>query len=112
MPMTTKHTPGPWTARGRIFGRLRVQALNGRFVACILELIGTDDERNREAEDANARLIAAAPDMRAELDPDSLDFVADLLARHYEHRNVVANLREKARRERALLACIDGEDNS
>lgn len=68
-----QHTPGPWTYRlsidGRICGDVRGPA--GRFVA---------DIGAHEESDANARLIASAPDLLAAL-RDALDLlVCDALA--------------------------------
>ena len=55
----SEHTPGPWmVARGV---PAAVDALSGGLVA---EAVGSFDS---DAEKANARLIAAAPDMLAEL---------------------------------------------
>lgn len=59
MSNTTKHTPGPWsyTSRGDIIG-------NG----CSLALVKSSAAIVSEEQDkANARLIAAAPDLLAEL---------------------------------------------
>lgn len=53
---TQKHTPGPWTLAGGITG----QDENGMRspIATI-----SNSWRNREIDDANARLIAAAPEL-------------------------------------------------
>ena len=70
----TKFTPGPWVA-----GR------NGRYVyqeadASPICTVAADVVVNRRAEDsANARLIAAAPDMYAALMLVSIDNTAESL---------------------------------
>lgn len=66
----SKHTPGPWLTEGNF-----VYALNGegkyavnRFSASIQPGYTTDETRTKIAEmEANARLIAAAPDLLAAL---------------------------------------------
>ncbi len=53
--MSTKHTPGPWIVRGGF----SIYAADGKTPvadACLNESVATTDE-------ANARLIAAAPDL-------------------------------------------------
>lgn len=67
--METKHTPGPWTReKDERFKHDRsagVKAASGQYIAAALD-------RNRydldEEVEANARLIAAAPDLLEELD--------------------------------------------
>ena len=55
--MTTQHTPGPWNVTG-----LYVRERDGGLVASIIDL--WHDQKTPKAEkNANARLIAAAPDM-------------------------------------------------
>lgn len=57
--MTTQHTPGPWNARG-----LDVRKKNA--LICVLGIeAGIKQEENEQL--ANARLIAAAPDLLAAL---------------------------------------------
>ena len=59
--MTTQHTPGPWNVTG-----LYVRERDGGLVASIIDL--WHDQKTPKAEmDANARLIAAAPDLLAAL---------------------------------------------
>lgn len=61
--MTTKHTPGPWTMSG-------ANTVHGPD--CIVAFVGTADEEVRrfsgERQNADARLIAAAPDLLAALE--------------------------------------------
>ena len=57
--MTTQHTPGPWNVTG-----LYVRERDGGLVASINDL--WHDQKTPTAEkNANARLIAAAPDLLA-----------------------------------------------
>jgi len=59
--MSAKHTLGPWTHTGREFND--VIDTEGDLVAVALHLrVGKTERSIREAE-ANARLIAAAPDL-------------------------------------------------
>lgn len=63
--MTTNHTPGPWARdTGSGFG-CDVRAENGRKVAATWGINNGDPNRPayRAECDANARLIAAAPDL-------------------------------------------------
>ncbi|MDP3491786.1 MAG: hypothetical protein Q8R82_01635 [Hyphomonadaceae bacterium] len=60
-----KHTPGPWEVRWR-FGRLTTVSGRQRYPICDT---GTAPFRqaNQRREEANARLIAAAPDLLSAL---------------------------------------------
>lgn len=66
--MNTKHTPGPWTAEQRDHTHMNIHA-QGSHVAAVVRY-ATSDPGNRkftrggsEVGAANARLIAAAPDL-------------------------------------------------
>jgi hypothetical protein len=72
--MTTQHTPGPWEAvekfgvLGSVKGGVIREYVNGTsqdqlFMVCNVQ----DENGGREATNANARLIAAAPDLLAAL---------------------------------------------
>jgi len=62
MTMTTHHTPGPWNVTG-----LYVREQDGGLVASINDL--WHGQKTPKAEkNANARLIAAAPDLLAALE--------------------------------------------
>jgi hypothetical protein len=65
--MTTKHTPGPWTCGLRPMqdGVFIVEAL-GEQVDTLVATAHSNIRTNQEAT-ANARLIAAAPDLLAAL---------------------------------------------
>ena len=55
--MNTQHTPGPWTVAGRdVVGKL------GEMDTCIAECFNHSSMDRHNAE-ANARLIAAAPEL-------------------------------------------------
>jgi hypothetical protein len=72
--MTTKHTPGPWTVGGidwiepypesdpRYVGGQRVRLVDGPEYLAAMVMADEEDEKESHA---NARLIAAAPDMLA-----------------------------------------------
>lgn len=63
--MTTSHTPGPWLRDDTSGMKCDVRASNGRKVALCWGLGNGDNYRKEyKAEcDANARLIAAAPEL-------------------------------------------------
>jgi hypothetical protein len=58
--MTTQHTPGPWEVKRQINGEDFYIADGPNFDVCEI-IVG--HARSQEAAEANARLIAAAPDM-------------------------------------------------
>lgn len=103
--MTTKHTPGPWHVEGRS-GDFQVVApvcswAKGEpgMLAAVLYL--GNEISSIFQEEANARLIAAAPEMR--------DYLAALIGaidrKGYEDPTLTAMANEVA----ALLARIDGD---
>lgn len=72
--MTTQHTPGPWTTDGNAHsGDLDVISPAGRITLIDCEF----SDEPEEVLTANARLIAAAPDLLAAL-MDVLDADGDL----------------------------------
>lgn len=77
--MKNEHTPGPWTRKeGERFKHDQsagVRTQNGTYIAAALDLNQTD--RDAEVE-ANARLIAAAPELLQALLTvlDQVDYVA------------------------------------
>ncbi len=85
--MKTTHTPGPWTAveeYSNIFGELAIGVLgNPRTpgekaeAICVISLIPNSDDTDR----ANARLIAAAPELLAAL-KDAVEPM-EALIRHF-----------------------------
>jgi len=56
-----QHTPGPWAQGGAMSGETRIYAADGGEVAVATR----SDPKHRYAAEANARLIAAAPDLLA-----------------------------------------------
>ncbi len=69
MNSKTKHTPGPWiTEEGwRELGRITVSAATTKTAKERGLIASTDGTPFREQEQANARLIAAAPELLAAL---------------------------------------------
>lgn len=66
--MTTKtnaHTPGPWIANGHAVEQAETDKRKETYVIAFLRGSGFDDDRDVCEVDANARLIAAAPDLLA-----------------------------------------------
>ena len=65
--MSTKHTPGPWFRDDRSGLECDVRAASGRKVALCWGLASNNarnyDKKYKAECDANARLIAAAPEM-------------------------------------------------
>jgi len=61
------HTPGPWTVEGTVaLGAYGVWAGPWQICSVLTEsFLTTDGPRNRSERDANAKLIAAAPDLLA-----------------------------------------------
>jgi len=109
----TKHTPGPWRADGfsvyhRGGGDVPRKPL-AQVDSAYMSDCATDPARAMDSEIpeheayANARLIAAAPDLRSAMNPTLLDHAAELLADdgHPEYAAMLAN---KAMEERAAIA--------
>lgn len=64
--MSAMHTPGPWVPRASKFGLDFGIVINGEFViAEVFSDIRSERHRDVEEARANARLIAAAPDLLA-----------------------------------------------
>lgn len=80
--MTTQHTPGPWTIRPYNFDD--VQGAHGIFPeGCRIPICHSIMGNDLGQADANARLIAAAPDLLACL-LDVLDADGDLYAMDFD----------------------------
>ena len=83
----TRHTPGPWVARGTtVFN-------SGCFF--ISDCDGLGDPERKSMSEANARLIAAAPDLLTALQ-DMLDGEGDMTA-------------ERVKKARAAITKATGE---
>lgn len=64
--MNTQHTPGPWLMVADLErGTFRVGRQDQRFGQSIIRVCTVTDQGNDEEKTANARLIAAAPDLLA-----------------------------------------------
>ena len=76
------HTPGPWTVNGNI-GRKSELGIMADAAPCIIATMGNQKEWPAEAE-ANARLIAAAPDLLAALQEarEAIGVALDMAQRH------------------------------
>lgn len=125
--MSAAHTPGPWTfSRWNEFGDMRFYiaqadgAPHTPQLSDVATLIAeTPSNEWQSIQEANARLIAAAPEllaaqtMGAELNtPRFLDWVADRLVDVYgESPNVdfVQSLRARATAGRSAIAKATGE---
>ena len=72
--MSAQHTPGPWEANLDAHGRGRIKG-NGCWVATTWTTADDDSDKRHPAE-ANARLIAKAPEMLEAL-KDAYPYIAD-----------------------------------
>ena len=74
--METKHTPGPWTVTADGAGwYIECAPERGHSVAYIMAEIGEEDpDTSDDEKEANARLIAAAPDLL-----EALQWLVDIL---------------------------------
>lgn len=106
---TPKHTPGPWAAERTADAApgesaLRIVDKRGTSIAAMVSVFS----EHRAEQDANARLIAAAPDMFAACGSGRVDgqsllrWAASLL--DSSAPEVAAKLREKDEAEVAALA--------
>lgn len=96
--MNTQHTPAPWNDGLHYQGHLAIQSDSGRLVA-FCGAISRNDEQLENL--ANARLIAAAPDLLAALIELS-DYVFDEYSASHP-------LCERAAEARAVIAKAKGE---
>lgn len=103
-----KHTPGLW----RIFSGnpTCIEIMHGamRVAKITYKRLGRGGAFIRTETDlANARLIAAAPELLEAPDPDTLDAIANEID-CFEHSARAASLRLIAKRERAAIAKAEG----
>ena len=72
--MSTKHTPGPWTMHPRFDDGAEVRAIAPVAWCGVATTVGSSGDQSIDAAEAraNARLIAAAPDLLAALHHISL----------------------------------------
>lgn len=108
MTTNAQHTPGKWMAprRTSVLGRGIVSTHQGRMVCTVAE--------HDEAE-ANARLIAAAPDF-ADAAPDAADilehyaeYVRGLPSAEFERHPYIPAIEEAAAKLRAAILKATGE---
>jgi hypothetical protein len=64
--VSAKHTPGPWVIRTAATYRSQIETVGGKGKPDVVARI-TTPRGGAEASDANAHLIAAAPDMLSAL---------------------------------------------
>jgi hypothetical protein len=75
MTETAKHTPGPWVMAD---DSLISAEEDGQAVAQVLEVLEDEKEDEKGDEEANARLIAAAPELLAALSELASCFSEDI----------------------------------
>lgn len=120
--VTATHTPGPWSFTGEHFKHdgsaiIMSPATPGskkdKFVACALDFNRFD--RDAEVE-ANARLIASAPDLLSEL-KDALTTLNQLLvweyvgAVHFPDNSVGPQIREQFKQAAAVVERAEGRQS-
>ena|SRR5690625_535230 len=104
--MSNQHTPGPWTAHKNRLNRDEWHVASPKRYPAFTVLCGTV-----EAE-ANARLIAAAPELLAEL-VASVERLEELRDRHLLHAAAVtrALVQKRIDAARVAIAKATGEDS-
>ncbi|NNM75011.1 hypothetical protein [Enterovirga aerilata] len=74
--IATKHTPKPWAINPMV---VQIDAMNGDgYIVPVCQMLWPTDERSEAETYANARLIAAAPDL--------LDALKDIVASYESYR--------------------------
>lgn len=101
-PKQAAFTPGPWVFVEHIEAAIQFGVDDAWEVGSQALETGVALVPGREA---NARLIAAAPDLFYSLDPDTLDFIADEIETA-NNRASAAMLRFLATKQRAALAKV------
>ena len=100
------HTPGPWAEDAKHTGGARAVIGDGQ------QLVALVYGRAREEQSANARLIAAAPDLLAALDEllDSFEIATDNFS-EIEFRGVMFPPYRVSEFIRAVMAKAEGQAN-
>jgi len=101
----SKHTPGPWHHTGREFNDVRDS--DDELVAVALHLRVGQPERSVQEAEANARLIAAAPELL-----DALKKMESALAKCFGPHKAEEGDRHRALAQaRVAIAKATGETN-
>jgi hypothetical protein len=109
---TVQHTPGPWSVYHSVYGPV-IDTADGIPVAKLHHAnVGPDqfsDENDTWPNEANARLIAAAPDMLAALEANDAVFT-DLIAYATQSLGArfIAQIRAAAKANDAAIAKAKG----
>jgi hypothetical protein len=100
--LSAKHTPGPWVVRGADTYRWQIEHGDVK-AATVVARVTTPRKGGTDASDANAHLIAAAPDMLDVLESILCDsYICDAI-RESGNRGVIDDVRaaiKKARGEK------------
>ena len=114
-----QHTPGPWSYENEEQSVYVGDQIEGQWIAQVRGWGWLQKLKNGEAvQDANGRLIAAAPELLEAHEPerggaDFLDWIADRLVHIYgesENIDFVICLRRRAAKARAAIAKATGGD--
>jgi hypothetical protein len=100
----TKWTKGPWVLRGADTYRWQIETKNAPRKATVVARITTPSRGGAQASDANARLIAAAPDLCASV-RELYDVLYNGMSADYDYMTACLG------RARESLAKIDGEQS-
>lgn len=112
MSHETQWTPGPWSHGGYIgHSGFSVNAMNFGCVAERWEDAEYCDDKRRAVMAANARLIAAAPEMAALLERNQNVIMDALTSGHDITPAIADDMRAVLAEARALLATIKGAEN-
>jgi hypothetical protein len=98
-----KHTPRPWTARGENVHGIQIGADKPNHPAGYVGITSVNTFRNRDEGEANARLIAAAPELLA-----ALKFLVDRGLTYFEGRTSPGFTREQIEKAREAIAKAEG----
>lgn len=99
MSGTNQHTPGPWSVRPSLINLKYVHITSAEMdgIACL-----------SSEHDANAKLIAAAPELLEALNPVILEVIADEIGSDFKHTARADSLRILARQARAAISKATG----
>lgn len=104
---TAQHTPGPWTKSNVITGDYAIRADLGQYNYLIARMpseAGSTEERAER--EANARLIAATPDLLAALEAllPLADAMRDVLKATHDKADLLAETSPRMDQARAAIA--------